>query len=106
MGANLRDSPSISIDSVFGGPAQVNFEIHKAAIFLDGHYFGYVEMSGIEEFELASQVEKKKSLHRVVRSDDARLHPCIPYGLLGFRPVLSPSPLLAPQPPAPPFAVS
>jgi len=50
-----------SKDSVFGGPAQVNFEIHKAAILFDGHYFGYVQMSGIDEFELASQVEKRRS---------------------------------------------
>src|SRR6266404_6809176 len=104
MRANLCDSPSVSKDSVFGGPAQVNFEIHKAAILFDGHYFGYVQMSGIDEFELASQVEKEKSLHRAVRSDDARLHPCIPYGLLDFRPFLVSSSLRAAQGDGQPFA--
>src|SRR3979490_2881222 len=97
MGANLRDSPSISIDSVFGGPAQVNFEIHKAPLFFDGHYFGYVEMSGIDEFEVGSQVEEKKSWDHGVQSDDDRLVPCIPYGLLDFRPFLVSSSLRAAQ---------
>src|ERR1700674_2787594 len=104
MRANLCDSPSVSNGSVFGGPAQVNFEIHKAAILFDGHYFGYVEMSGIDEFELASQVEKEKPLHRAMWRDDARLHPCFPYGLLHFRPFLVPSGLRAAQGDGQPFA--
>src|ERR1700687_4240386 len=97
MRANLCDSPSVSNGSVFGGPAQVNFEIHKAAILFNGHYFGYVQMSGIYEFELASQVEKEKPLHRAMRCDDARLHSCFPYGLLDFRSFLVSSGLRAAQ---------
>src|SRR5260370_41108162 len=97
MRANLRDSPSVSSGSAFGRPAQVNFEVHEAAILFDCDYFGHVETSGIEEFELASQVEVKKSLNGAVRRDDTRLHPRIAHGLLHFRPFFVPSGLRATQ---------
>src|SRR6266852_308895 len=87
MHANLCDSPFDSSGSVFCGPTQVNLEVQEAAILLDGHDFGNIEMSCIQKLELASQVEVQESLHGAMRSDDARLHTCVLYGLLHFSPM-------------------
>src|SRR5712692_10476216 len=87
MRANLRDSHFDSSGSVFCGPTQVNLEIQEAAILFDGHDFGHIEMGRIQKLELASQIEVQESLHSAMRSDDARLHTCVLYGLLHFRPM-------------------
>src|SRR5258708_33022563 len=97
MRANLCDSRSVSSGSAFAGAAQVNLEVQKAAILFDSDYFGYVEMSCIQKLELAPEVEIKKSLHRAMRSADARLHPRIATGLFYFRQFLVPPGLRAPQ---------
>jgi hypothetical protein len=65
---------SVSSGSAFRGPAQINLEVHEAAILFDGQDLRHVEMSGIEKLELASQVEIKEPLHSAVRRDDAGLN--------------------------------
>src|SRR4029077_15655874 len=87
MRANWRDSSHVSTGSALGITAQINLEVHEAAILFDGQDVRHVEMSGIEKLELASQVEIKKPLHRAVRRDDARLHNRVLQGLLHFGPM-------------------
>src|SRR5216683_2491583 len=56
-GSHSSDSCCVSRASAFGRPAQVNLEVHEAVILFDGQDFRHVEMSSIQKFELASQVE-------------------------------------------------
>src|SRR5260370_19590715 len=86
-GSHSSDSRCVSRASAFGRPAQMTFEVHEAVISVDAQDFRHVEMSGIQKLELASQVEIKKSLHRAVWRDDARLHNCVLQGLFHFRPM-------------------
>ncbi len=72
----------------FGGPAQINFKVQEAAILFDSHNFGHVEMSAVQQFELAPKVKIKKSLYRAMRRDNACLDACVAYGLLDFNPFL------------------
>src|SRR5260370_32620296 len=87
MRANGRDSSCVSSASALGISAQINLEVHEAAILFDCQDVRHVEMSGVEKLELASQVEIKKSLHRAVWRDNARLHNCVLQGLFHFSPM-------------------
>src|SRR5258708_1093433 len=97
MGANECDSPSVSNDSAFGGPAQVNFEIQQAMILFNSHDFGHIEVSVVQQLELAPEIEVKQSQNRAMRCDNARLDACPAYGLLHFDPLLILSDLWAAQ---------
>jgi hypothetical protein len=44
-------------DSAFGGPAQVNFEIQQAMILFNSHDFGHVQVSVVQQLELAPEIE-------------------------------------------------
>src|SRR5229473_14577 len=73
---------------VVAQPAQVNFKVQEAAILLDGHDFGHVEMSVIQQLKLAPEVEVNEPLRRAMWRDNARVDACIAYGLLDFNPFL------------------
>ncbi len=66
MGANECDSPSVSNNSAFGGPAQVNFEIQQAMILFNSHDFGHVQVSVVQQLELAPEIEIDQPLNRAI----------------------------------------
>jgi len=88
MGANVCNSPYLSSDSAFGGPAQVNLEIQQAMILFNSHDFGHVQVSVVQQLELAPEIEIDQPLNRAMRRDNARLDTRIAYGSLHFDPFL------------------
>src|SRR6266851_9935503 len=88
MGANVCDSPYLWNDSAFGGSAQVNFEIQQAMILFNSHDFGHVQVSVVQQLELAPEIEIDQPLNRAMRRDNARLDTRIAYGFFHFDPFL------------------